>query len=58
MGSTGEADRKRRQFSSLSPTAGAAKKQSFTPLSEDKKVYLNCFNAVEFLCSLVSIDCI
>lgn len=40
MGSTGEADKKRRQFSSLSPTAGAAKKQSFPPLSEDKKVII------------------
>uniref|UniRef100_A0A7N0VA89 E3 ubiquitin protein ligase n=1 Tax=Kalanchoe fedtschenkoi TaxID=63787 RepID=A0A7N0VA89_KALFE len=38
MGSTGEADRKRRQFNSLSPTATSAKKQPFTPLSEDKKL--------------------
>ncbi|XAR54169.1 hypothetical protein NMG60_11029190 [Bertholletia excelsa] len=38
MGSTGEADRKRRQFSSISPTAASAKKQPFLPLSEDKKL--------------------
>ncbi|KAJ7962070.1 E3 ubiquitin protein ligase [Quillaja saponaria] len=37
MGSTGEPDRKRRHFSSLSPTA-AAKKQPFSPISEDKKL--------------------
>ncbi|XP_072988140.1 E3 ubiquitin-protein ligase BRE1-like 1 isoform X1 [Typha latifolia] len=39
MGSTGEPDRKRRHFSSISPTAGAAaKKQPLTPCSEDKKI--------------------
>ncbi|KAL3537048.1 hypothetical protein ACH5RR_000414, partial [Cinchona calisaya] len=40
MGSTGEADRKRRHFSSTSPTGAAAatKKHSFMPLSEDKKL--------------------
>ncbi|KAA3469437.1 E3 ubiquitin-protein ligase BRE1-like 1 isoform X2 [Gossypium australe] len=38
MGSTGEADRKRRHFSSISPTAVAAKKQSILPISEEKKV--------------------
>ncbi|GMP42716.1 hypothetical protein CsSME_00012364 [Camellia sinensis var. sinensis] len=38
MGSTGEPDRKRRHFSSISPTAASAKKQSFLPLSEDKKL--------------------
>ncbi|GKV12797.1 hypothetical protein SLEP1_g23900 [Rubroshorea leprosula] len=38
MGSTGEADRKRRHFSSLSPTAVAAKKQPFLPISEEKKL--------------------
>ncbi|CAI9101302.1 OLC1v1038595C1 [Oldenlandia corymbosa var. corymbosa] len=38
MGSTGEADRKRRHFSSISPTSAAAKKQPFMPLSEDKKL--------------------
>ncbi|CAO2834803.1 unnamed protein product [Amaranthus hypochondriacus] len=40
MASTGEADRKRRHFTSISPTAAATmtKKQSFTPLSEDKKL--------------------
>ncbi|TYI69715.1 hypothetical protein E1A91_D08G172600v1 [Gossypium mustelinum] len=38
MGSTGEADRKRRHFSSISPTAVAAKKQSFLPISEEKKL--------------------
>ncbi|KAH6825748.1 hypothetical protein C2S53_006854 [Perilla frutescens var. hirtella] len=37
MGSTGEADRKRRHVSSISPTAGA-KKQPFAPLSEEKKL--------------------
>ncbi|KAL3516889.1 hypothetical protein ACH5RR_023791 [Cinchona calisaya] len=39
MGSTGEADRKRRHFSSISPTGAAAtKKKPFVPLSEDKKL--------------------
>ncbi|XWS45857.1 hypothetical protein CRYUN_Cryun14cG0015300 [Craigia yunnanensis] len=38
MGSTGEADRKRRHFSSISPTAVAAKKQPFLPTSEEKKL--------------------
>ncbi|XP_022756963.1 E3 ubiquitin-protein ligase BRE1-like 1 isoform X2 [Durio zibethinus] len=38
MGSTGEADRKRRHFSSISPTAVAAKKQPFSPISEEKKL--------------------
>ncbi|XP_035540989.1 E3 ubiquitin-protein ligase BRE1-like 1 isoform X1 [Juglans regia] len=44
MGSTGEPDRKRRHFSSISPTAAAAdaaataKKQPFLPISEDKKL--------------------
>ncbi|KAL5571647.1 hypothetical protein UlMin_021244 [Ulmus minor] len=38
MGSTGEPDRKRRHFSSISPTAAGAKKQPFLPLSEDKKL--------------------
>ena len=38
MGSTGEPDRKRRHFSSLSPTAATAKKMPFLPVSEDKKV--------------------
>ncbi|TYI15077.1 hypothetical protein ES332_A08G163000v1 [Gossypium tomentosum] len=38
MGSTGEAGRKRRHFSSLSPTAVAAKKQSLLPISEEKKL--------------------
>ncbi|XP_038682111.1 E3 ubiquitin-protein ligase BRE1-like 1 [Tripterygium wilfordii] len=39
MGSTGEHDRKRRHFSSISPTAAeAAKKQSFAPISEEKKL--------------------
>ncbi|GAB2271016.1 ubiquitin-like modifier hub1 [Dionaea muscipula] len=36
MGSTGEAHRKRRHFSAISPTA--AKKQSMLPISEDKKL--------------------
>ncbi|KAK9911102.1 hypothetical protein M0R45_035025 [Rubus argutus] len=38
MGSTGEHDRKRRHFSSISPTAATAKKQPFLPISEDKKL--------------------
>ncbi|XP_024032871.1 E3 ubiquitin-protein ligase BRE1-like 1 [Morus notabilis] len=38
MGSTGEPDRKRRHVSSISPTAAAAKKQHFLPISEDKKL--------------------
>lgn len=37
MESTGEADRKRRHLSSISPTA-MAKKPPFSPLSEDKKL--------------------
>lgn len=42
MGSTGEHDRKRRHFSSISPTAATAKKQPFLPISEDKKVRPLC----------------
>ncbi|KAJ8499666.1 hypothetical protein OPV22_010218 [Ensete ventricosum] len=40
MGSTGEPGRKRRHFSSISPTSAgaAAKKQPFAPFSEDKKL--------------------
>ncbi|KAH8516624.1 hypothetical protein H0E87_004827 [Populus deltoides] len=39
MGSTGEPDRKRRHFSSISsPPAAMAKKQPFSHLSEDKKL--------------------
>ncbi|XP_022863394.1 E3 ubiquitin-protein ligase BRE1-like 1 isoform X2 [Olea europaea var. sylvestris] len=38
MGSTGEADRKRRHFSSISPTAATVKKHPLVPLSEDKKL--------------------
>ncbi|KAI3444762.1 hypothetical protein Pfo_001427 [Paulownia fortunei] len=38
MGSTGEADKKRRHVSSISPTAATAKKQPFAPLSEEKKL--------------------
>ncbi|KAH8488356.1 hypothetical protein H0E87_024143 [Populus deltoides] len=39
MGSTGEPDRKRRHFSSISsPTAAMAKKQPLSHLSEDKKL--------------------
>lgn len=39
MGSTGEPDRKRRHVSTISsPTAAAAKKQHFLPISEDKKL--------------------
>lgn len=41
MGSTGEADKKRRHVSSISPTAAAAKKQPLAPLSEEKKVIVN-----------------
>lgn len=41
MGSTGEPDRKRRHFSSISPTAGAAaKKHVLAPCTDDKKVLL------------------
>lgn len=39
MGSTGEPDRKRRHFSSISPTAATAKKNPFFPSSEEKKVW-------------------
>ncbi|XP_074573606.1 LOW QUALITY PROTEIN: E3 ubiquitin-protein ligase BRE1-like 1 [Curcuma longa] len=39
MGSTGEPERKRRHFDPISPTsAGATKKQPFSPRSEDKKL--------------------
>ncbi|XP_020585211.1 E3 ubiquitin-protein ligase BRE1-like 1 [Phalaenopsis equestris] len=39
MGSTGEPDRKRRHFSSISPTAGAAaKKHLLSPCTDDKKL--------------------
>lgn len=44
MGSTGEPDRKRRHFTSVSPTAGPmagptpTKKKPIAPISEDKKV--------------------
>ncbi|KAK8615065.1 hypothetical protein V6N13_068851 [Hibiscus sabdariffa] len=38
MGSAGEADRKRRHFSSISPTAVASKNQPFSPISEEKKL--------------------
>ncbi|KAG9452990.1 hypothetical protein H6P81_005894 [Aristolochia fimbriata] len=38
MGSTGEPDRKRRHFNSISPTAATAKKLPFLPVSEDKKL--------------------
>ncbi|KAE8720887.1 E3 ubiquitin-protein ligase BRE1-like 1 [Hibiscus syriacus] len=38
MGSTDEADRKRRHFSSISPTAVSSKKQPFSPISEEKKL--------------------
>ncbi|CAI9765157.1 unnamed protein product [Fraxinus pennsylvanica] len=38
MGSTGEADRKRRHISSISPTAATVKKHPFLPLTEDKKL--------------------
>ncbi|TYG93169.1 hypothetical protein ES288_A11G088900v1 [Gossypium darwinii] len=38
MGSTGEADRKRRHFASISPTAVDSKKQPFSPTSEEKKL--------------------
>ena len=40
-GSTGEPDRKRRHFSSISPTAAAKKQPAFAP-SEDKKVWSLC----------------
>ncbi|XP_074578685.1 E3 ubiquitin-protein ligase BRE1-like 1 [Curcuma longa] len=39
MGSTGEPERKRRHFGPISPTsAGATKKQPFSPRSDDKKL--------------------
>lgn len=38
MGSTGEPDRKRRHFSSISPTAATAKKHPFFLSSEEKKI--------------------
>ncbi|KAL0547697.1 hypothetical protein IC582_012121 [Cucumis melo] len=38
MGSTVESDRKRRHFSTISPTAATAKKAPFLPISEDKKL--------------------
>ncbi|KAK1303934.1 E3 ubiquitin-protein ligase BRE1-like 1 [Acorus calamus] len=38
MESTGEHDRKRRHFSSISPTAAAAKKHCIVPCLEDKKL--------------------
>ncbi|CAA0820391.1 E3 ubiquitin-protein ligase BRE1-like 1 [Striga hermonthica] len=38
MASTGEADKKRRHFSSISPAAAAGKKQPLAPLSEEKKL--------------------
>ncbi|XP_022145595.1 E3 ubiquitin-protein ligase BRE1-like 1 [Momordica charantia] len=38
MGSTVDSDRKRRHFSTISPTAATAKKQPFLPISEDKKL--------------------
>ncbi|TQD97813.1 hypothetical protein C1H46_016593 [Malus baccata] len=37
MGSTGESDRKRRHFSSISPMAATAKKQPVLPIYDDKK---------------------
>ncbi len=50
MGSTGEPDRKRRHFSSISPTAT---KQPFLPISEDKKV-----RSWHFFVSNFSINCV
>ena len=38
MGSTGEADRKRRHLAAISPSSIPAKKPSLLPISEDKKV--------------------
>lgn len=50
MGSTGEPDRKRRHFGSISPTAAATpKKQPFLPISEDKKVRSVYFRSFYFL---------
>ncbi|RZR90691.1 hypothetical protein BHM03_00018630 [Ensete ventricosum] len=53
MGSTGEPERKRRHFSSISPTSAGAttKKQPLAPCSEDKKVRSLCF--VDFLASVL-----
>ncbi|CAK9149379.1 unnamed protein product [Ilex paraguariensis] len=56
MGSTGEADRKRRHFSSISSTAAAtatvtaAKNQPFSPLPDDKKDGLY-FVSFLYICS-------
>ncbi|CAA0842721.1 E3 ubiquitin-protein ligase BRE1-like 1 [Striga hermonthica] len=38
MGSTGEADKKRRHFSSISPAGAVGKKRPHAPLSEEKKL--------------------
>lgn len=38
MDSTGESDRKRRHFSSISPMPATAKKQPVLPIYEDRKV--------------------
>lgn len=56
MGSTGEADRKRRHVSTISPTA--AKRQPLVPLSEEKKVKnvvisINCQNLLDTYRSLI-----
>lgn len=68
MGSTGEPDRKRRHFSSISPTAAAAaadaaataKKQPFLPISEDKKVRNANFGCFKFIKNYIinSIICV
>lgn len=41
MGSTGEPDRKRRHFDTIPPTPVTAKRQSFFPCTEDRKLHAN-----------------
>ena len=54
MGSTGESDRKRRHFNSLSPMAATAKKQPVLPISEDKKVWFLCLYLL--ICFVLSLN--
>ena len=56
MGSTGEADKKRRHVSSLSPTAAMAKKRHLAALSEEKKVRLLLFLFPFFLFCLIFLN--
>lgn len=57
MGSTGDADRKRRHFGSASPTAAPAKKQPFSPISEDKKVIASRKHSGLLCCALALEGC-